>query len=97
LQATSAAAGGGVLRDKDRVPSEWGLLPIVRKPGRRQSRRHEAAGVLEHPGKPSVTQVRPLALFEPEPAPERRAGERGEHIVKRSHFYSYCVVPKYQS
>jgi hypothetical protein len=48
LQATSAAAGGSVLCDKDRVPSEWCLSPIVHQPGRRQSPRCEAAGVLEH-------------------------------------------------
>ena len=72
------------MRQRPGAP-ERGLPSIVRRPRRRQSRRHEPAGMLEHRGEPSVAQVRPLALLKTEPAPEGRAGERGEDIVKRSH------------
>gem|GEM_PF-2549562 len=75
--------------DKNWVPPERSLPSIVRRPRRRQSCRHEPAGMLEYRWEPSVAQVRPLALLKAEPAPEGRAGERDEDIVKRSHRYSY--------
>jgi hypothetical protein len=93
-QAVTAAGGGGVLSDEDRVAAHGRLPAVVRWVGRSQSLTDKLSRVLHDQLKGLARHVASLAFIQLKTTPECRSLEAGEKLLDVPHHLLLpSVVP----
>lgn len=84
FQASPAASGSGMLRDKYRVAAKRGLFAVVGNSGRGKTPRDEIFGMSKHHGQAFALQVSKLLTPQIKAAAKSRFSQCSEKVVKVS-------------